>query len=122
MSGQESRTIGAWGEEMAANWIRKQGGKVIAANFRCRFGEIDLICEEKGYLCFTEVKLRKGTGYGRAGEFVDFRKQNKLHTTAQFYLLKHPTALQPRFDVIEIYAPYGMETKAPEITRIENAF
>ena len=122
MSGQESRTIGAWGEEMAANWIRKQGGKVIAANFRCRFGEIDLICEEKGYLCFTEVKLRKGIGYGRAGEFVDFRKQNKLRTTAQFYLLKHPTALQPRFDVIEIYAPYGMETKAPEITRIENAF
>ena len=122
MSGQESRTLGAWGEELASDWIRKQGGRVIAANFRCRFGEIDLICEEKGYLCFTEVKLRKGTGYGRAGEFVDFRKQNKLRTTAQFYLLKHPTALQPRFDVIEIYAPYGMETKAPEITRIENAF
>ena len=122
MSGQESRTLGAWGEALAADWIRKQGGRVIAANFRCRFGEIDLICEEKGYLCFTEVKLRKSAGYGRAGEFVDFRKQNKLRATAQYYLLKNPTTLQPRFDVIEIYAPLGRETQIPEITRIENAF
>ena len=122
MSGQESRLLGAWGEELAAAWIRKRGGKVIASNFRCRFGEIDLICEEKGYLCFTEVKLRKSDGYGRAGEFVDFRKQNKLRMTAEYYLLKNPTHLQPRFDVIEIYAPDGTQTKQPEITRIENAF
>ena len=122
MSGQESRLLGAWGEELAAAWIRKQGGKVLAANFRCRFGEIDLICEEKGYLCFAEVKLRKSDGYGRAGEFVDFRKQNKLRSTAEYYLLKHPTQLQPRFDVIEIYAPDGTQTKHPKITRIENAF
>ena len=117
-----SQLAGRMGEAKAAEYLRKQRYEILAAGYRGRFGEIDLICEEKGYLCFTEVKLRKGTGYGRAGEFVDFRKQNKLRTTAQFYLLKHPTALQPRFDVIEIYAPYGMETKAPEITRIENAF
>ena len=53
---------------------------------------------------------------------VDFRKQNKLRTTAQFYLSGHPTKLQPRFDVIEIYAPYGVDTRSPRITRIENAF
>ena len=122
MSGQESRLLGAWGEELAARWVAEQGGRVIAANFRCRFGEIDLICEENGYLCLTEVKLRKSAAYGAAGEFVDFRKQNKLRMTAQYYLAKHPTALQPRFDVIEIYAPYGLGTKYPRITRIENAF
>ena len=122
MSGQESRLLGVWGEELAARWVREQGGRVIAANFRCRFGEIDLICEEKGFLCFTEVKLRKSSSYGGAGEFVDFRKQNKLRATAQFYLAKYPTALQPRFDVIEIYAPYGLDTRFPKITRIENAF
>ena len=122
MSGQESRTLGAWGEALAAAWIRKQGGRIIAANFRCRFGEIDLICEEKGYLCFTEVKLRKSTAYGSAGAFVDFRKQNKLRATAQYYLSRHSTTFQPRFDVIEVYAPYGLETKFPKITRIENAF
>lgn len=122
MSGQKSRTLGAWGEELAADWIRRRGGQIIAANFRCRFGEIDLICEERGYLCFTEVKLRKSADYGGAGEFVDFRKQNKLRATAQFYLNTRPTTLQPRFDVIEIYAPYGLETKFPKINRIENAF
>lgn len=122
MSGQESRLLGVWGEELAARWIKAQGGKIIAANFRCRFGEIDLISEERGYLCFTEVKLRKSARYGGAGEFVDFRKQNKLRTTAQFYLAAHPTRLQPRFDVIEIYAPEGTRTKSPQITRIENAF
>ena len=122
MSGQESRLLGAWGEELAARWVREQGGTVVAANFRCRFGEIDLICEERGYLCFTEVKLRRSAAYGSAGAFVDFRKQNKLRVAAQFYLSGHPTPLQPRFDVIEIYAPYGTETKYPKITRIENAF
>ena len=122
MSGRESKTLGAWGEELAANWIHRQGGRVKEANFRCRFGEIDLISEEKGYLCFTEVKLRKSAAYGSAGAFVDFRKQNKLRATAQFYLMQHPTNLQPRFDVIEIYAPCGMETKHPQIARIENAF
>ena len=113
---------GAWGESLAAEYLRKKHYQLVAAGYRSRFGEIDLICEEKGYLCFIEVKLRKTDGYGRAGEFVDFRKQNKLRATAQFYLLKHPTTLQPRFDGIEIYAPYGMETKFPKITRIENAF
>lgn len=122
MSGQRSRALGAWGEELAAAWVRRQGGRVIAANFRCRFGEIDLICEEKGYLCFTEVKLRKTSRYGSAGEFVDYRKQNKLRATAQFYLMGHSTTLQPRFDVIEIYAPQGAETLQPKISRIENAF
>lgn len=122
MSGQESRILGAWGEELAAKWIRRQGGVIIAANFRCRFGEIDLISREKDYLCFTEVKLRKSDAYGGAGEFVDVRKQHKLRTTAQYYLSGHPTNLQPRFDVIEIYAPYGLETRYPRISRIENAF
>ncbi len=122
MSGQESRLLGAWGEELAARWVREQGGRIVAANFRCRFGEIDLIFEEGGFLCFTEVKLRKSSRFGGAAEFVDVRKQNKLRTTAQFYLSNRPTRLQPRFDVIEVYAPYGVETKYPRITRIENAF
>jgi len=122
MSGQESRTIGAWGEKLAADFIRRQGGRVLAANWRCRFGEIDLVCEERGYLCFTEVKLRKTAAYGTAAAFVDLRKQNKLRSTAKLYLMRHPTNLQPRFDVVEIYAPYGVETKFPKISRIENAF
>ena len=86
------------------------------------FGEIDLICEEKGFLCFVEVKLRKSGRFGSAGAFVTAGKQEKLRSAAQLYLVGHPTRLQPRFDVVEIYAPFGIDTKEPQISRIENAF
>ena len=69
-----------------------------------------------------EVKLRKSAAFGGAGEFVDRRKQNKLRLTAELYLSCHQTRLQPRFDVIEVYAPQGTDTKAPRVRHRENAF
>jgi len=53
---------------------------------------------------------------------VDFRKQDRLRTTAAIYLSQNPTHLQPRFDVIEIYAPEGTETAEPLIRHLEDAF
>lgn len=122
MSGQESRLLGRWGETLAAEYLRQRGFSVLGAGWRCRFGEIDLIAADKNYLCFVEVKLRKSAAYGTAGAFVDRRKQEKLRLTAQMYLSEHPTDLQPRFDVVEIYAPQGMETRQPDIHMLENAF
>lgn len=122
MSGEESRALGRWGEALAAEWLERQGCVLVAANWRCRFGEIDLIVRDGDFLCFVEVKLRKNKNYGQAGEFVDLRKQRKLTTTAQLYLSWHPTQLQPRFDVVEIYAPQGRDTPRPIVRRIENAF
>ena len=69
-----------------------------------------------------EVKLRKTSGFAPARAFVTAEKQRKLRLTAELYLLEHPTDLQPRFDVAEVYAPQGMETAHPEINYIENAF
>ena len=122
MSGQESRLRGRWGEEQAAEYLRQKGFRLVAANWQCRFGEIDLIAEDGNFLCFVEVKLRKSAAYGSAGAFVGQRKQQKLRTAAQLYLAWHPTKLQPRFDVIEIYAPQGSDTVRPEIIHLENAF
>lgn len=122
MSGQESRLLGRWGEALAAGHLRKKGFRIMEAGWRCRFGEIDLIAADRRYLCFVEVKLRKSAAFGGAGEFVDRRKQEKLRTTAELYLAQSPTDLQPRFDVIEIYAPQGMETVKTEIRHIPNAF
>ena len=122
MSGQESRLLGRWGETLAAEYLRQRGFSILGAGWRCRFGEIDLIAADKNYLCFVEVKLRKSAAYGTAGAFVDQRKQEKLRLTAQMYLSEHPTDLQPRFDVVEIYAPQGMETRQPDIHMLENAF
>lgn len=122
MSGQESRLLGRWGEALAAEYLRQRGFSILGAGWRCRFGEIDLIAADKTYLCFVEVKLRKSAAYGTAGAFVDRRKQEKLRLTAQMYLMQHPTGLQPRFDVVEIYAPQGMEAQRPDIHMLENAF
>lgn len=122
MSGQESRLLGRWGEALAADFLRRQGYEVVAAGWRCRFGEIDLIAQDGTYLCFVEVKLRRSAAFGTAGEFVDGRKQQRLRTTAQLYLQQNATSLQPRFDVIEVSASQGMETRSPKIRHLIDAF
>lgn len=118
----QSNVLGAWGESLAAEYLRKKRYQLVAANYRCRFGEIDLIVSNRKYLVFVEVKLRKSGRFARAAEFVDYHKQNRLRTTAQMYLTENPTQLQPRFDVIEIYAPEGTATRNPEIHHLEDAF
>ena len=122
MSGQESRLRGRWGEDQAAEYLRRKGFRVTDFNWKCRFGELDLIAEDGVYLCFVEVKLRKTAAYGSAAAFVDWHKQQRLRTAAELYLAGRPTGLQPRFDVIEIYAPQGTDTENPGIFHLENAF
>ena len=122
MSGQENRLTGRWGEDLAARYLRERSCEIVGAGWRCRFGEIDLIVRDGEYLCFVEVKLRKTDAFGRPGEFVDRHKQEKLRAAAELYLAQRPTELQPRFDVVEILAPQGRDTAAPQIRRIENAF
>lgn len=114
--------MGAWGESLAAEYLQKKKYKLLATGYRCRFGEIDLIVSNKTHLVFVEVKLRKSNRFAEALEFVDYHKQNRIRTTAELYLSQNPTQLQPRFDVIEIYAPEGLDTKKPEIHHLEDAF
>ena len=113
---------GAWGEALAAQYLQKKRFKIIATNYRTRFGEIDLIAANRHFLVFVEVKLRKSDKFASAFEYVDVHKQERLRTTAGIYLSQYPTDLQPRFDVIEIYAPQGTETLKPQIHHMEDAF
>ncbi len=113
---------GAWGEEKAAEYLRKKGYRLVASRFRTRFGEIDLILSNRRYLIFAEVKLRKNAEFALAREYVDRRKQERLRRSAEIYLAENPTELQPRFDVIEIYAPQGVDTAKPKIVHLEDAF
>lgn len=117
-----NKLLGAWGESLASDFLRKKRYRIVAANYRCRFGEIDLIAENRKYLVFVEVKLRKNAAFAEAMEFVDRHKRERLLRTAELYLAQNETEKQPRFDVIEIYAPDGMQTKRPEIRYWENAF
>lgn len=117
-----NKLVGSWGEAVAAEYLRKKRYTILAANYRCRFGEIDLIASDRKYLVFVEVKLRKTAKFANAFEYVDNHKQNRLRITAELYLSENPTNLQPRFDVIEIYAPDGIQTVRPEIHHMEDAF
>lgn len=120
--GGEARQLGQWGEDQVAEKLRREGWTVITRNFRCRMGEIDIIAENGRYLAFVEVKLRKNDRFGAACEAVTPSKRRKLLAAAQYYLMRHPTELQPRFDVAEVYAPQGDHTEKPDISYIENAF
>ena len=73
-------------------------------------------------LAFVEVKLRKSDAFAEAREFVSFSKQDRLKKTAAFFLADFGDTLQPRFDVIEIYAPFGADTKKTVIIHLEGAF
>lgn len=117
-----SDLLGRWGEGIAAEYLRRKRYTIAAANYRCRFEEIDLIAENRKYLIFVEVKLRKNARFAEAMEFVDAKKQERIRQTAELYLAEHETQKQPRFDVIEIYAPEGMQTQNPRIRHLEDAF
>ena len=123
MSGGEARLLGRWGEAYTAERLRKMGYRVVAAGYRCRFGEIDLIATTDKYLCFIDVKLRKDASFAPGRAAVDRRKQARLRAAAACYLAQHPeNVLQPRFDVAEVYAPQGAATREPGFRYWENAF
>ena len=113
--------MGRWGEQQAADYLRRKNYTITGMNYSCRFGEIDVIAENREYLVFAEVKLRKNASHGTAREFVTRAKQERLISAAQLYLAANPTEKQPRFDVIEIYAPQGADGDI-HINHIENAF
>ncbi|MDO4567317.1 MAG: YraN family protein [Oscillospiraceae bacterium] len=111
--------LGACGEQAAALWLELRGFKIAARNFNCRFGEIDIVAEKDGYICFVEVKTRAKDAPVSGAEAVDARKQKRLRAAAEFYLQKKPSSLQPRFDLVLV----EREGESFTVTDcIENAF
>ena len=118
----DTKNKGHKAELLVADFLRSKGCIIAKMNYHSRFGEIDLIVKDRNYLVFVEVKLRKSDRFASAFEYVNKRKQDRIRVTASLYLSQNPTKLQPRFDVIEIYAPYGMDTRDPVIHHLEDAF
>lgn len=118
----DKKILGAFGEDLAEQYLRRRGYKIIGRNFSCRFGEIDIIARKGRYLAFVEVKMRKNADFGAAKEFVTPAKQRRVIAAAEYWLLRNPTKHQPRFDVVEVYAPQGLQTAKPEINHIEDAY
>lgn len=70
MAGAVKGTRGAWGEDYAAAYLRRHGYCILARNYSCRFGEIDIIASDRHYVVFVEVKLRASDRFVRAGAYV----------------------------------------------------
>ena len=115
------KALGDWGEALAADWLQRQGYAILERQYRCRFGEVDLIARKGQVLCFVEVKTRTNLSRGLPREYVDRRKRERLRRTAAFYLEELGEDYGARFDVAEVYtADDGLE--AGRIEYIENAF
>lgn len=113
-------SIGARGETVAAAYLRRKGHRVIETNYRCRIGEIDIVCLDGDVLVFCEVKTRQTDSKGQPFESVTLRKQSKLRRLAEHYMLCRHGALRTcRFDVVSVR--YGGSGE-PDILHIENAF
>ena len=116
-----TRSIGTAGEAYVARELRKKGYTLLASQWRCRFGEIDLVARDrKGTICFVEVKLRGEGAIGLPREFVDSRKQARLRTTAETYLSMHDMDASARFDVAEVYT--DQTGRILRMEYLENAF
>ena len=105
MAGEKKNTmpLGRRGEELAARHLEQQGYRILARNYRRRFGEIDIIARHRGQLVFIEVKTRLSTRYGSPFAAVDRRKQHQLVRVATDYIARHHLEDEvARFDVVAV--------------------
>lgn len=96
------RLLGQTAEAHAERYLQSQGLKSVARNWRCRFGEIDLIMQDGDTLVFIEVRMRSHADFGGAAASVDTGKQRKLIAAAKLYLSAMPDMPPCRFDVIAL--------------------
>lgn len=116
-------TVGKSGEDRTASFLRKRGYAIIKRNYQCRFGEIDIIAERKEYIIFVEVKTRKENGLYAPAEAVDSKKRKRIMLTAEDFLSKFQTDLQPRFDIAEVTVKENADgSLSYSLNYIENAF
>lgn len=113
------RKTGAFGEELAERFLKKQKYKIIEKNYHSsRLAEIDIIARDGKHLAFVEVKLRYSTSFGRGLEAVTKQKQRAIRYAATHYLAKNKLDVPCRFDVLEIL----ILGDTPEFTLIKDAF
>lgn len=112
--------IGAYGERVAADFLRRHGYKVLTRNYKITGGEIDLVCRHGDVLVFVEVKTRAGSDLVRPAEAIDERKENALRLAARRYLeLLSREDINYRFDAVEVRLKAG---DIPTCTLLPNFF
>ena len=111
--------IGRKGEELAINYLRKRGMRIIATNWHYHHLEIDIIAEDKDTLVFVEVKTRTNSFFGNPEEAVSRVKMDRIINAAEAYILNKNVDQEARFDIVAILIP---PQKTPEIEYFKDAF
>ncbi len=111
--------FGKEAEKAAVDFLKVKGYKIRQCNYRTRFGEIDIIAQDKDVICFVEVKARHSLNLGAPEEAVFARKQKQISKAAIHYLKMNKLLEKPaRFDVLALL----YKDKVPEISLIKDAF
>jgi putative endonuclease len=119
MASDTRSTTGSVGEKATLDSYRKLGYRLVARNWRCRLGELDLIVSRGGTLVFCEVKTRRGPAFGGGYEAVTWRKRAKIRALAEAFLQERggrPEAI--RFDVASV----ALGPRGPHVELFEDAF
>lgn len=115
-----NKQTGESGEKIAAAYLAKKGYRILATNYTCRLGEIDIVATAGNEIVFVEVRTKTGPGFGRPEESVTRTKQRKLVTMAQYYRKANPGGPEDyRIDVIAV--TIGSSPKDTSIKHIPNA-
>lgn len=114
-------TLGERGEQLAVRYLEAHGCTVLSRNWRCREGELDIICTDGGTLLICEVKTRSGLGFGAPAESISRTKIIRIRRAASKWLSEHRVRYERdvRFDVISVVIPHG---EPPQLQHIPGAF
>lgn len=113
----QRRRTGEAGEKAAREYLEKQGYRIEQLNYRCEFGEMDIVARDGASLIFVEVRTRTGYAFGTPVESINARKQSRLKNLAQHYLKhRYGRELPCRFDLIAIL----MERGTLEVTELKH--
>jgi putative endonuclease len=118
-TGLEKRALGQRSEDLAERFLRARGYVIVARNYRCTYGELDLVAEDRETVVFVEVRSQSSPLFGEAVESVTLRKQRQIVKAASHYVLRYGVENRPlRFDVVGIRWVDG----TPQLTHIPGAF
>lgn len=113
------RRTGATGEALARRVLERAGYRVLSCNYRCRYGELDLVAEERGIIAFVEVKTRRGGAFGLPALAVTRAKRGRMIRVALHYLATNRlTGVTARFDVVSVIA----SSEGWKVEILRNAF
>ncbi|MEV0360121.1 YraN family protein [Nocardia sp. NPDC050697] len=119
-NGADRRTLGAYGEELAARYLETAGMEILARNWRCRYGELDLIARTPELTAFVEVKTRSGLGFGVPAEAVTFAKRQRIRRLALLWLAEQERPWRRlRFDVVSVLLQRGHQ---PVVDHLQSVF